>query len=101
MPSDDSVGESATAELFRLRRNAVVDGAWHLGFIAFFGLAGVLGLDALAINLGRSLGKAMALYILTLCLAGLLGAVIGAGCGHGIATLWGRWDLRHHPRHFE
>ncbi|MCX5756440.1 MAG: hypothetical protein NTX19_10065 [Gemmatimonadetes bacterium] len=96
-----AVGESATAELFRLRRIAVVDGAWHLGFITAFGLTGIIALDSLSTNLGRSPGRAMALYILLICVAGLIGGLIGAACGHGIATVRERLDLRRNPRHFE
>ena len=101
MSGDVRIGESATAELFRLRRIAVVDGAWHLGFVAGFGVAGILTLDVLAINLGRAPAKAMALYVLTICVGGLVGGAIGRLCGHGTATLWERWDLHRHPRHFE
>jgi hypothetical protein len=95
------VGESATAERFRLQRIAVVDGAWHLGFIIAFGLTGIIALDSLSTNLDRSPARAMALYILLICVAGLIGGVIGAACGHGISIIRERMDLRRNPRHFE
>ena len=101
MSADLKIGESATAEFFRLRRIATVDAAWHLGFIAAFGLAGIFGVDALGTNLNRAPAKGMALYLLTMCVAGLAGGVIGRVCGHGVATLVERWDLHRHPRHFE
>jgi hypothetical protein len=63
MSGDVKIAESATAELFRLRR--------------------------------------IALYVLTICVWGLVGGAIGRLCGHGTATLWERWDLHRHPRHFE
>ena len=95
------IGESATAELFRLRRVSVVDGAWHLGFILAFGLTGVVTLGSFGDNLDRSPGKAVPLYVSTICVAGLIGGVIGYFCGHGIATLWERWDVRRNPRRYE
>jgi len=101
MRVDVTVGESATAELFRLRRGTVVANSWHLGFITAFGLSGILTMNALSTNLGRSPAKAMGLYLLTICVAGLMGGALGAACGHGVAALWERWDLRRNPRRFE
>ena len=98
---DVKIGESATAERFRLQRIAVVDGGWHLGFITTFGLTGIIALNSLSTNLDRSPARAMALYILMICVAGLVGGMIGAACGHGIATVRERLDLRRNPRHFE
>lgn len=101
LPPQEPPGRSATAELFRLRRIGVVDSWWFLGFVVGFALAGVLAFAALAADLGRSPSMAMMRYMITICLAGLAGGIVGAGVGHGLSSVWERWDLKRNPRRYE
>ena len=101
MTADTRPGQSATRELFRLRRNGIVDASWALGFAAGFSVAGVLAIVNLVNDLLRSPAQAMLRYIVTICLAGLACSVVGAWIGHVVATIWERWDVRMHPRRYE
>ena len=89
---------SPTDELFHLRRIAVVDSFWHGGFVLGFLLSGIVVFGALSDNLGRSPAMGMLLYIIAICVVGLASGIVGAGIGHVVATIWERWDLKHHPR---
>lgn len=99
--TDTKPGQSATRELFYLRRIGVVDFWWVLGFAAGFAVSGILAFKTLADELVRSPAFAMLRYIVTLCLTGLACSVVGAWIGHLIAAVWERWDLRRHPRRYE
>jgi hypothetical protein len=96
-----AVGASATAETFRLRRISIVDTWWYLGFITAFALSGILAFGAITDGTAPSATYAIVRYIVTICLWGLVGGVIGVGAGHGIATWLERRDLRRNPRRYE
>jgi hypothetical protein len=87
--------------MFRLRRFGIVDAWWALGFAVGFSVAGVLALATLVNDLIWSPAAAMLRYIVTICVAGLAGSMVGAWVGHGVATIWERLDLRRHQRSYE
>jgi len=92
---------SPTAELFRLRRHALVDALWHVGFVIAFALGGIPAFKVFLEPGGRSLTHTLGLYIAALFAAGLAGGVIGVAIGHVCASIWERLDLRLHPRSYD
>lgn len=93
---------SPTAELHRLRRNAIVDGGWFLGFVVAFTLAGTQAIRALWVGLlFGSPAEAMLIFIGALLAAGVAGGILGAGLGYLVAYAWKRVDLRRNPRRYE
>jgi hypothetical protein len=91
-----------TAELHRLRRGAVVEAAWFLGFVIGFGLAGMLGVGILWEGLLLAdPATAMLRYVAKLFVWGLGGGLVGAIVGQVVAAVWKRIDLRRNPRRYE
>ncbi len=101
MPIDVSGEGRATAELFRLRRNSVVDTCGFLGFVSAFGIAGIYGFRQLYIDVAFETDMAMFRYIATMLVSGAVGGLLGMGCGQLIASAWERFDLRRNPRRYE
>jgi hypothetical protein len=101
MSTDETIGASATKELFRFRRIDVVDAAWHLGFVLGFGLAGIVAFRVLVASFDAAPGKAIVAYIVAMFLAGVVCGLLGTAFGHLIASVWERVDLRRHPRRYE
>jgi hypothetical protein len=98
---EERIGEVATQELFRLRRTALVDGCWHFGFVAGFGVAGVVAFSRMSASVATSPAQALLRYILILFAAGLACGMFGVGVGHVAASWWQRRDLKRHPRYYE
>lgn len=91
----------ATAELFRLRRGAIVGVCAFLAFIAAFAVAGVLGFQRLASDVTYETDKAMFRYVATMLASGVAAGLVGMVVGHALASLWERIDLRVNPRRYE
>jgi hypothetical protein len=90
-----------TAELFRGRRHALVDAAWHVGFVLTFAAAGIPAFRVFLEPGSRSLAGSFSVYVALLFAAGLVGGIVGAAIGHVCASIWERIDLQRHPRSYE